>query len=578
MDELTLPNGAYITNIYDNVARLLTTVLKNSGNAVLDSESYGYNQGNQRLAETNTAGDFRNYTYDNIGELTTALGKEAGGVTNRWQEQFGYAYDAAGNLNQRTNNALIQTFNVNSLNELTTTTNSGRLTVTGTTTSPATNVTVNTSNAVLYADTTFASTNQPWVNGNNTFTAIAKDAYGRVNTNSVTVMQATNIFAYDYNGNLLSDGRRGFDYDDENQLIRVTVTNSWKSEFTYDGKLRRRILKEFTWNGSSWTQTNEVHYIYDGNVVVQERDANNLPKVTYTRGNDLGGTLQGAGGIGGLLARSDNTQLIIGSSSAHAYYHSDGNGNVTMLINNLQLMVAKYLYDPFGNMLSMSGPLASANTYRFSSKEWNDNTGLYYYLYRFYDPNLQRWLNRDPIQEAGGLNFYEYAGNNPIDAIDPLGTTLLFSPTPFPGQNPNDYGPYTMNINDGSNKIKPLQQFTQNDLGNLITAVNLDLHHRQHCESDRINEKGYDTSYFRGMNADNREYYEYQNAIYADNEINYFGIGAYSAWLGDSLSDANTVTIMWKLHTIGLSSQYSQFPSPGTFYWLHMGYKYYRKD
>jgi hypothetical protein len=76
---------------------------------------------------------------------------------------------------------------VNNLNELTTVTNAGALTVAGTTTSPVTNVTVNTSNAVSYADSTFASTNQPWVNGNNTYTAIAKDAYGRINTNSVTV-------------------------------------------------------------------------------------------------------------------------------------------------------------------------------------------------------------------------------------------------------------------------------------------------------------------------------------------------------------------------------------------------------
>ena len=67
---------------------------------------------------------------------------------------------AAGNLNWRTNNTLLQRFNVNSLNELTTVTNNGKLTVAGTTTSPATNVTVNTSNALVYADTTFASTNE----------------------------------------------------------------------------------------------------------------------------------------------------------------------------------------------------------------------------------------------------------------------------------------------------------------------------------------------------------------------------------------------------------------------------------
>ena len=72
----------------------------------------------------------------------------------------------------------------------------------------------------------FASTNQPWVSGNNTYTAIAKDAYGRRDTNSITVSLAgTNSYSYDLNGNLLSDGQRGFDYDDENQLIRVTVTN-----------------------------------------------------------------------------------------------------------------------------------------------------------------------------------------------------------------------------------------------------------------------------------------------------------------------------------------------------------------
>jgi RHS repeat-associated protein len=290
----------------------------------------------------------------------------------------------------------------------------------GTTTSPATNVTVNTSNAVLYADVTFASTNQPWVNGNNTFTAIARDAYGRRDTNSLTVLQATNVYAYDLNGNLLYDGRRAFDYDDENQLIRVTVTNGWKSEFTYDGKLRRRIVKEFTWNGS-WVQTNEVHYIYDGNLVVQERDANNLPQVTYTRGNDLSRMLQGAGGIGGLLARTDNSKLLVGDTFASALYHADGNGNVTCLIYPNQMVAAKYLYDPYGNMLSQYGLLADANSYRFSSKEWNANSGTYYYLYRFYDPSFQRWSNHDPIEEKGGLNLYEFVKNDPLNHRDAKG-------------------------------------------------------------------------------------------------------------------------------------------------------------
>jgi RHS repeat-associated protein len=414
LDELTLPNGACITNTYDNVARLLSTKLLNSTATILDSQNYGLNMASQRIAETNTVGDYRNYLYDNEGELTSALGKEAGGVTNRLQEQLTYGYDAAGNVQNVTNNGFVKNFTVNSLNELTQIGRTGNLTVAGTTTSAATNVTVNTTNAVLYADHTFAAPGMVLTSGIYYFTysAIAKDIYGRVDTNTITAGAALHpSYTYDLNGNLLAESgattnNRSFAYNDENELTSVYVTNIWRSDFMYDGKMRRRIEKDYAWNGSSWTQTNEVRYIYDGNVVVQERDTNNLPLVIYTRGNDLSGTLQGAGGIGGLLARTDNSQLILGSSSAHAYYHADGNGNVTAMINNLQLIVAKYLYDPFGNTLSLSGPLATANTYRFSSKEWNDNAGLYYYLYRFYDPNLQRWLNRDPLGERGFVQMH----------------------------------------------------------------------------------------------------------------------------------------------------------------------------
>jgi RHS repeat-associated protein len=290
-----------------------------------------------------------------------------------------------------------------------------------------------------YADTAFASTNQPWTNGNNIFTAIAKDNLGRKDTNSVTVsLQSTNNYTYDFNGNLLSDGTRGFDYDDENQLIRVTATNGWKSEFTYDGKMRRRITKEFTWQSSAWVETNETRYIYDGNLVVQERNTNNMPTVEYTRGNDLSGSLQGAGGIGGLLARSQNSLSPTPFYAVSSYYHADGNGNITMLVDASQNMVAKYLYDPFGNTLAQSGLLADANCYRFSSKEWNQNSGLYYYLYRLYDPTVQRWVNRDRIEEFGGVNLFEFSLNDSIDKFDTLG----FEPYNWPpDQKPGHQAP-----------------------------------------------------------------------------------------------------------------------------------------
>jgi RHS repeat-associated protein len=139
--------------------------------------------------------------------------------------------------------------------------------------------------------------------------------------------------------------------------------------------------------------------------------------VVYTRGNDLSGSLEGAGGIGGLLARSSGYSGSTGNWSTHDYYHADGNGNITCLVDTSQTLAASYRYDPYGNLISSSGALASTNTCRFSSKEYIPSAGLYYYLYRFYDPNLQRWVNRDPIDEEGGLNLYAFP-NDPVDFVD----------------------------------------------------------------------------------------------------------------------------------------------------------------
>jgi YD repeat-containing protein len=152
----------------------------------LNTHQYSYNTASQRTQQVFTAGDYVNYTYYNIGQLQTARGKESGGATNRLHEQLGYFYNAAGNLSRRTNNVLIATFNVNGLNELTTAANAGTLTVAGTTTSQATNVTVNGLAASLYGDYTFAKDGFTVTNGNNSFTAIAKDHYGRSDTNVST--------------------------------------------------------------------------------------------------------------------------------------------------------------------------------------------------------------------------------------------------------------------------------------------------------------------------------------------------------------------------------------------------------
>jgi len=391
---VTLPNTSYITNAFDGNARLIATYLKKSDTSDFDYYIYNYNPANQRTNLTRTDASTVAFKYDPFGQL-----KVADSSVN--SEDRGYFYDAAWNLNRRTNNGVTSTFNVDLKNQLT-----------------------------------------------------ADPSYSDV---------------YDANGNLTQRNTAGtnnvyqYTYDDENRLVSILyhygdVSFWWETDFVYDGLGRLRKRTEYAYGGGlSWLYTNAfVSYIYDGWRVIQERNyTDSSPLVSYTRGLDLIGTMERAGGIGGLLARSSGYSS--GNWTSHAYYFADGNGNVTYMLNSSQAMVAKYRYDPFGNTISSIGTLASVNVYRFSSKEIHVNSGMYYYGRRFYDPNLQRWLNRDPINECGGYNLYGYVLNNPLRFIDPFGLdmnngqldcnpTLTLPPVPpiqdpFPELNPPSYPP-----------------------------------------------------------------------------------------------------------------------------------------
>ena len=381
LDKLSLPNTSYITNRYDSAAQLTGTWLKKNDDTTLNSHAYTYNVGHQRTQQTFTDSSTYDYGYDAIGQLT--IGDSSVAAQDR-----GYTYDAAWNLNFRTNNGVLGTFSVDGKNQLTSAPDGG--------------------------------------------------------------------CGYDNNGNLIGSAYDdeakvsmwGYEYDDENQLARLTYSDVpdggedpiplayW--DFRYDGRGRLRERTNYFWSVGSqqWTLSGSVRYVYDGMRVIQERNSANTPTVSYTRGDDLSGTLEGAGGIGGLLARSVGYSSGTGNWSTHHYYHADGNGNITYLVSGSQTLGASYRYDPFGNTVSSSGGLASANVYRFSSKEIHVNSGLYYYGYRWYAPGLQRWPNRDPIGEAGGFNVYRFVNNDPISQFDPFGQRP--KPTPPPGM---DYDP-----------------------------------------------------------------------------------------------------------------------------------------
>ena len=216
--------------------------------------------------------------------------------------------------------------------------------------------------------------------------------------------------------NPTNDGVRSFVFDPENRLTSVFVPGAWRSDFGYDGLGRRRTATDFTWQGG-WAETNQTRYLYDGLQIIQERDSNNVPRITYTRGLDFSGTLAGAGGIGGLLGTSQAST----NGWQHYYYHADGSGNVTALFDGQATMQASYLYGPFGRMVAQWGPMAAVNSMQFSSMPTHAASGLSLYPFRAYDPRFQRWANHDPIEERGALNLYQFVGNNPLNHVDPLG-------------------------------------------------------------------------------------------------------------------------------------------------------------
>jgi len=199
-------------------------------------------------------------------------------------------------------------------------------------------------------------------------------------------------FTYDENGNLISKtdatGTTTYTYDARNRLIAMNGPGV-TATFTYDA-LGRRNSK--TVNGVS------SQSLHDGADIVQEVSGGAVG-ATYLRGLNV-------------------DEPFVRQSSGAEYYHTDALGSVLALSNSSGVTATSYTYEPFGKN-STSG--ASSNPFQFTGRE-NDGTGLYYYRARYYNPQVGRFLNEDPLRFGGGdVNLHSYANNNPINLTDPSG-------------------------------------------------------------------------------------------------------------------------------------------------------------
>lgn len=208
-------------------------------------------------------------------------------------------------------------------------------------------------------------------------------------------------YTYDRNGNLAqkesSAGITTYQWDYENRLTKVTMPDGTVAEYAYDPFGRRTEKKIADGSGVKTTR-----YLYDKEDILYETDETGAIQNRYLHGPGI-----------------DEPLALIQGRDTY-YYHADGLGSITAITDNRGKVIQDYQYDSYGNLHDQKNRIKQSYTY--TGREWDRETGLYYYRARYYDPMEGRFVSRDPIGfEGGDFNLYGYVQSNPINAIDPFG-------------------------------------------------------------------------------------------------------------------------------------------------------------
>lgn len=440
------------TRVSDGLGRLSAIINMAEGGSTVSAHAYAYNAQGQRREATLADGSVWTYGYNTRGELTAGHRAWNPSGTAVAGQQFDYNFDAIGNRTNTTVNGRGATYTPNALNQYVSRQVPGAVDVLGAA-DPAATVTVN--NLPVdgrgpggYFSKILAvnNANAPVAQAVDVLALRAEAGASGADVvaetqGGVFVAQNPESFLYDDDGNLTRDGRWTYAWDAENRLVTMTAISTVPAAakkqltFAYDWTNRRVQKWVFGWNEATAAYNSAaastIRFIYDGWNLVAELDGNNAALRTYVWGLDLSDTLQGAGGVGGLLALNDYAVVGVGARSHFVSY--DGNGNLTVLVNaSDSTITAQYVYGPFGENLRASGSIARANPIRWSSKYTDEESGLCYYGFRFYQPQTGRWISRDPIDEQGGMNIYGFCNSDSVNLIDSYGMFMPSRPVPPP--------------------------------------------------------------------------------------------------------------------------------------------------
>ncbi len=238
--------------------------------------------------------------------------------------------------------------------------------------------------------------------GNRTGTVFSRFEWTYSDRNELLSTGGGSTFTYDLNGNMAtrSEGADNWTYEwsVENELTRVVKNGTEIATFKYDA-LGRRIEKV----AGGVTK----RFTYDGEDILRERIVG-VKNLRYVHGPGIDEPL-------------GSEELNPGTLT---YYHADALGSIVKVTDATGAVTLTRTYDSFGI------PTDSATTpgYAFTGREWDPETGFYYYRARYYDPKIGRFLSEDPIavprRDTRELNPYAYVANNPVNETDPSGLAI----------------------------------------------------------------------------------------------------------------------------------------------------------
>ena len=191
----------------------------------------------------------------------------------------------------------------------------------------------------------------------------------------------------------------------------------------YDAEGRRFSKKVNRYQNGQIVEQKHITFLHDGNDLIYERhqlpSGLTLLERKYIWGPDIAGG--NAGGAGGLLLIRET----IGNVTTDLFPLYDGTGHLIALTDIAGTLRAEFGYGPFGELIYAKGPNASSCPFRYATKYWDEETRLYNFGKRFFDPITGQWLSREPLGESESINLYSYCGNDPVNFVDVRGLAAV---------------------------------------------------------------------------------------------------------------------------------------------------------